>query len=107
MLSVRREADRGAAVAEQFCIPTQRGLVVAVHSAAGKRACGGDDVAACQQIRAWHHDHHSASVVIDGLKQVRVLRLTRMRGSAGRGPHVPGPGTVCAGADLTLGTRGA
>jgi len=38
MLSVRREADRDAAVAEQFCIPTQRGLVVAVHSAAGKRA---------------------------------------------------------------------
>lgn len=32
--------------------------MAAVHSAAGKRACGYGDVAACTQILAWHHDHH-------------------------------------------------
>jgi hypothetical protein len=60
----------------------QRGLVVAVHSAAGKRACGGNDVAACQQTGPGVTIITFAAVVADGLQRVRVSRLTRMRGSA-------------------------
>jgi hypothetical protein len=52
MLSIRREADRDAEVAEEVLHAHAEGLVVAAHSAAGKRACGDDDVAARKQIRA-------------------------------------------------------
>jgi hypothetical protein len=44
---------------KRFLHAHAEGLVVAAHSAAGKRACGYDDVAARKQIRAGvRHDHH-------------------------------------------------
>ena len=66
----------------RFYIPHAEGLVVAVHSAAGKRACGGNDVAACQQTGPGVTIITFAAVVADDLQRVRVSRLPRMRGSA-------------------------
>ena len=51
-------------------MPRAEGLVVAVHSAAGKRACGGDDVAPGQQMRGPGVTIITfAAVVADGLPQ--------------------------------------
>ena len=77
--------------------------MVAVHSAAAKRACGYDDMAACPQIRAWHHDHHLCRSRAGGRKPMRGLEVNPDARKRRAGPHVPGPGTACAGAgpDLT------
>ena len=102
MLSLRREADRDAQVAEEVLPAMRMGSRGRGHSAAAKRACGYDDMAACPQIRAWHHDHHLGRSRAGGRKRMRGLEVNPDARKCGAGPDVPGPGTACAGAGPDL-----
>jgi hypothetical protein len=89
----------------KFCLPIvmRGGLAAAGIPPQPSGPAGRHDLAACPQIRAWHHDHHLCRSRAGGRKRMRGLEVNPDARKCGAGAAVPGPGTACAGAgpDLT------
>lgn len=83
-------------------MPMRRGFAVAVHPAAGKRACGGETWRPASRSGPGVTIVSSAASRVGGLRRVRGIEVNPDAWKGRVSAHVLGPGTVCAGAGPDL-----